>query len=891
MAAANRAINMPLRVQGLDGVVRDFKKVGDAGATNFQKIENAANKANKATSKAGVPKAGASLATPKALGAGVPETNRSAEILIQNLDDATLAGGRMGGMLTGLGGLASAASIGITALAAGVLYSVQAYQEHEAALAQFNATLTFSGNSSNATADQIEDMAERISFSTLQTEESVLKAAASLARVPGMTVEGLDAAVDASARFADATKQNVEAVAKQTGEVLQALAERDLKALYEATENVTPSVRLMMLELTEAGKTADAQRVYIELLNRAAGTGPDGLTTTTDRLTQSFSQLMREFGRFTADKVNAAFASMRGEMTATQQQGYGLLDTLGQIFRLQMSLRNPLNAGTAPSGPKAPGLMTSVLALTNRGLAAGQSAADAEAAKKVQRFNPSGGGTKRRGGGGGKSSGKSDAEREAERLKREAEQAREAADRVAESNQDIIDSYSLRAKELQAQLGLEGAALEAVKRQQDIDATTRRLSVEAIEKEVAARKLAAQVAKKPFDEKAVVAEVTAEFQKQTDVLRDYATVLYDGEKAQEAFFEQQRLGKALFESTRTPIEQITTEVNEAVKAFNAGSISADTFNRRMDQLAEDLVDAADRSKDAWEGFGSEVGRTFSDILLNGGNARDILQDLLRMPLERLLFQNVETPIAGFVDQLFGNNRDKNVESARAGLPVAETQAAASVSTLGTSADVAANALLRIPSVLGVGLEDPLARFTAATDGGVNSLSKLDPAVNQFSGAVGQVLAMLSGGAGGGGGILGTVLGLAGSLVSSGAFGGGGGGASSGIGAILSSNDLSSIPGNARGGFAPTRGMFALGENGREIAQWTSRGLFIHSNEKVRRMESAGGGSGFQNTQIIQLTERTDPRRAASQIARATQHSYGVAARKGLAVPPGRLSRG
>lgn len=885
MAAANRAINMPLRVQGIDGVVRDFKKVGDAGAANFQKIENAANKAGRATSKAGAPKGGA--ATAKALGAGIPETNRAADILIENLDNAGVASDRLGGALTGLGGAAGIAGAALLGVGLVVVDSIAAFQEHERAIASFNAELAMTGNTTGATADDIAAMADRISQATLQTEQNVLKAAATLARVPGMTQEGLEAALDATSRLADALGVEVPTVAKDAAAVLTALAERDMKALYNATENLTPSIRLMMLELTEAGNVAEAKRVYIEQLSRAAGPGPDGLTTATDQASDAWNRFKRVLGGFSAEAVNSAFASMRGEMAATERQGSGLLNLLGQIFRMQMAARNPFNAGTAPSGPKAPGLMSSVIALTQRGLAAGQSAFDAEAAKKVQRFDPSGG-TKRRGGrGGGRAStGKSDAEREAERLKREAEQARQAADRVAESNQDIIDSYALRAKELQVQLGLEGAALEAVKRQQEIDATARRLSVEAIEKEVAARKLAAQVAKKPFDEKAVVAEVTAEFEKQTATLREYAAALYDGEKAQEAFFEQQRIGKALFESTRTPIEQITAEVNEAVKAFNAGSISADTFNRRMDQLAEDIVDAAERSENAWRGFGSEVGRTASDILLNGGKARDILQEVIRLPLERLLFQNVESPIAGFVDQIFGNNRDKNVATARAGLPVAETQAAASVSTLGTSADVAANALLRIPAVMGVGLEDPLARFNAATQDGANALSKLDPTVSQFSGAVGQVLAMLSGG-GGGGGLLGSVIGIAAS-----AFGAKvGGGSAAGIDAVLKSNDLSSIPGRAGGGFAPKRGMFALGENGREVAEWTSRGLYIHSNENVRRIERSGGGGGFQNTQIIQLTERTDPRRAASQIARATQHSYGVAARKGLAVPPGRLSRG
>jgi hypothetical protein len=180
-------------------------------------------------------------------------------------------------------------------------------------------------------------------------------------------------------------------------------------------------------------------------------------------------------------------------------------------------------------------------------------------------------------------------------------------------------------------------------------------------------------------------------------------------------------------------------------------------------------------------------------------------------------------------------------------------------------------------------------FGASVAAGTAEFGKLIPLTGQFSGALGQLIASLSGG-GGGGGFLGAVLGIAGTAL--GAIKGGGTAIDGGpMGASLPGVEayLASLPGNARGGMAPTSGAFWLGENGRELARWTTQGLRIESNESVRRMESGGGG-GFHNYQTINVPERADKRRTSRGIARDTQFAFSTSVRSGIARGPRRAGR-
>ena len=912
MAGADRAINMPMRVQNADGVARDFRKVGDAGAAAFEKIEVAANKTAVATRRAtsqGAGKSvpglgggrmgvGAGLAAAGFNPNGITETNKAVELVIPNLDAGTASAARLGCAFGMLAAGAAVAGTAVLAVAYVATMSAVAWAEHERALAAFNATLDLAGNLSTATSAQISQMAQDISDTTLQTEKSVLQAAASLAQVPGITEAALQSALEASAQLADTLEKDVTETAKQTGEILTALADRDMKALIDAMNGLDPSLQMVVLRLAETGKVAEAQTALINGLKDAAGDGPDGLATATDTLSESWDRLRLTFGDTTASPVIAvlngiSFAMDRlGDVARTTARGIQLVIAVGAAVTGDTSRLAALNPSPGFNSRRR----GSLAEISRPGLAKTLTDRRELAAKK--KFY-GGGGAKARKGGGGRGSGKSDAQRAAEQAAREAEalakrqageadRSREAADRIIESNQDVIDSYKLRAAEAQAKIGLEGAALKAVERVHEIDAAERRINIELIEKEVEARRAAAIVAKQTFNEPLATEEARRAVALQSAEVRLYAAALIDAGDAIDAFNERQAFAKALLEETRTPIEAIRAEAQKLSDDFARLGGDADAFNRKMDQLAENLVDAADRSKNAWVGFGDDIAGTFTDILLNGGSARDLLEELIRIPLERLIVQNFQNPLADLIDGFTGNNRDKNIAAARDTLPTAADASAVSVTALGGASDVAAQALMRIPQAMQLGVGDPLLGLADNATSAGQSLAGLAPQAGQLSSALGQLLSSLGAGGGGAGGILGAVLSIAGSAL--GAVKGGGLAADGGpLGRSLPGVEaLLATPGFAGGGYPRPGTMFSANENGKELFELTrGGGLRIHSNEKVRQMESGSGGVTFVNNQSITVPERADKRRTGSYFARQTERAIYSTARKGLARGPGR----
>lgn len=903
MAGADRAINMALRVLGIGEVERDFKRVGDAGTKSFAEVEKAANGSAREVSeytarlKRAAAEAKAAFANMQEAHRGSPEQvaqNRRDFIigrvegekerirsglpdLTQGLDESAAAAEGMAMSLGQVAALGAAAGTAIAALTKFTYDSLVAFAEHEQAIAAFNAELTLTGNRSSAASSQVQAMAESIAASTGQTEQAVLSAAAALAKIPGMTSEGLQAALQASADLADTLGVEVtQVIEDRVAPAFQALADRDMKALYKATEDLNPQLRLAILTLAEAGRTADAQTALVQGLAEAAGDGPGGLTTASDRAEKSWGRFKNSVGETFApaaiaslDAITGYLDRLRDRAEQTKLSWSGMIAVMGAGG----FLASPFFGGSGKKQPQALAGQDKVDTAYNQKLLGELTAVNAAKAQAEidRRFGSLGGGgrSRRRAGGGG---GKSDAEREAEQAKREAEQARNAADRIAEANKDVIESYRLRASEAKAKIGLEGAALEAVERQQQIEAAARRINTDLIEKEVEARRKAAAAAGKQFDAATATREATAAVQGQQAEVRKLAAEYYDAEKAIADFNRRQKEAQAVLEQVKTPLEKTREEVGRLQKMLADGDISGEAFNRRMDQIANDMVDAAERAGNAWQGFGSDVGRTLTDAILHGDNALDVLQQLVQLPLERLLYQQVESPIANWIDGLTGNNRDKNVAAARGTLPVAADGAAASVATLGVNSQSAAQSLAQISVSLG----DPVSRLSSETDSASAAMGGLVPITGQFGGALNQVIAMLSNTGGAGGGV-GSLLGLGLSL-----FGGGAGPVASlapDAAATIAANPALFASGTDR---VPVGKPFWVGENGRELMELTrGGGLMVHSNQQAHRMADNSGG-GFHNTQIINIPERADPRRTAAGIARSTQGALMRSARKGLA---------
>lgn len=844
MAGADRAINMAVRVRGVGDVERDFRRVGNAGEKSFSQIEKSANGAAREVSDytARLKRAAASA---RADVANMPDMwkgdaldavrRRNAFVLERvnsekgrirsGLPDLTLPGaadgareaGLFAAALEGVGGAAGIASLGLTVLVGGIGYSVAAFNEHERALAKFNATLSYSGNLSGASAQQIAGMADRVSQATLQTQESVLGAATQLARVPFITGQALEEALEASARFADAMEEDVNATAERTAAVFSALANNDIKGLVKAMEGLDGATAANILSLAEAGKTAEAQRAYLNALTDAAGDGPGGTTRATDRLSDSWRQMVATFGSLSSGPVESVLGGIASALDwVTERAGIA-----AKAVQIVLTRQVNIDVSGGPPVPQDP-LPDSASAAPGRALGFFASAQALLYKRRADGIlNPSkpprSGGGGRRGGGG---------QSEAEKLAREAEQARGAADKVSEANNDIVESYRRRAEEAAARLGLEGAALEAVIRHQEIETVVRRLSTDEIEKQVAAERAAAKAAGRGFDEAAATAAATEALQAKIQALRDHAAAEYDANEAQKDFIAQEERAQAIWDATRTPQERIKRELASATDALRNGTIDQDTFNRYARQLAEDWVDAADRIGNAWRGMGDDVRTALGDIIVRGGSAKEILKELVQSVALRVFDQNVGNPIANWIDGFTGNNREKNVDE------VAARFTSGAVDRLGVNADLAAGALGRI-----AGVTTPLDNLTGDIGATSQALRDCLPEIGGFeAGLAGIFDAIARAGGGGGGGLFGSILGAGISIL--------GGGSKIGITnggfAIKAAGKTGGLPGFAGGGEPPIGMPFTVGENGLEhMYLMPGGGARVIGGEQSRRMGAGG----------------------------------------------------
>ena len=952
--AADRAINMALRVLGIGEVERDFKRIGDAGDKSFAEVKKAANGAALEVSdytarlKRAADLAKQMAANTPALSKGSPEqikTNRRDFILgavrgeqdriLQGLPDASKlleegagAAGRFGLSIGALTAIGTAAGSAIAGLALAIEQSLVAWSEHEKAVSAFNATIALSGDRSLASAAQIREMGQAIVASSGQTEASVLQAGAALAKIPGLSREGLQAALDASAKLADALGTDVASVVNdQVIPAFQALAQHDMKALYDATADLNPQLRLTVLSLAEAGRTADAQRALVDGLAKAAGDGPGGLTSATNRVSASWTHFKQVVGEEFAGPAASALDLLSNGLQGLSRfadsaagRWVKLLGLLSSPITIPAGIRFLMGGGLKdatknmdPADSGRWGGRNFVQSLAQQAEARQQSQAAAEIERRWGSLGDKKGGG-RAGGGRGRS--------EKDNSQREADQARAAADRIEQANADVVKSWQQRTADVEARVGREGDALKAIEDQQEVEAAVRRINTDAIEKEVEARRKAAAAGHQQFDEAVATKAATAAVEQQQAAVRDLAERYVAANRAQAEFTQRQQEAKSIVEGLKSPIEKLNDEIERAIDLLKNGNLSSSDFDKRLDQLSHAMARAnleADKGKQIWKGFGDDVGRTLSDFILRGGSAREVLQRLIQLPLERLLYKNVEQPVSKFIDGLFGVDEDKNAAKIKAGLPSAKqilgasvtvgdgpaglgsasAGAAGSVAQLGTAAEQAAQALAAMtgtgggPTSLLAGTPYANDNLTAANDvaqpldevgtsakAAGQAMQQLVPLTGQFGGALNQVIASLSASAGGGGGgLLGSVLKIGGSLL--------GGGISAGTVARLTPSAASTIAANpalfASGtDDAPVGRPFWVGENGRELMEFTSGGkLRVQSNQRTRRLLEDGGGAS-PIVQHFTIPERADPRRTASSVARATQGAIARSARKGLA---------
>ena len=145
---------------------------------------------------------------------------------------------------------------------------------------------------------------------------------------------------------------------------------------------------------------------------------------------------------------------------------------------------------------------------------------------------------------------------------------------------------------------------------------------------------------------------------ETDKLLQQIQVKADeaARKLRESISEE---GRRVFESTRTPAEQLAAEIEKLNKLLQAGAIDWDTYARaqldaqeRFDKATADTKSQASKTKSLGEELGLTFTSAFEDAIVGGNSLRDVLkgleQDILRIVTRKLITEPLGNALTGML---------------------------------------------------------------------------------------------------------------------------------------------------------------------------------------------------------------------------------------------------
>lgn len=411
----------------------------------------------------------------------------------QALDSLFASSGKTGAGLARFAGFAGAAAAGLVILVQGAVEAVAAFREADRDLDKFRATLALSGNQSQTTNDQLREIADTVSDVTLQIESSTRSAAAELATVPRLSAEALEEALDVSARLADTLETDVADVVSGTvAPALQALATEDIAALDDALIDLDPVLANTIVQLAEAGQTAEAQKALFAGLRDAAGDGPDGLALAADQLSERWQAAKEELGEDIASVTVPILESIVDVVDVAQEQAdklriswndlalvlaspiTGTINIVRRLFNEEPSSAAPTaGAGGFTSSPFQAAFEREQANRARR-VSEQQSRAEEQRQARIAARNESGG----RGGRGGGARGRQGPTAE-ELAEREAQRARRAAAEQERLDQQILRTRERLASTEEEKLALARTAID-LQRQLDREDVDRRVAAQEL---------------------------------------------------------------------------------------------------------------------------------------------------------------------------------------------------------------------------------------------------------------------------------------------------------------------------------------------------------------------------------------------------------------------------
>jgi len=230
------------------------------------------------------------------------------------------------GVLIGRTGIAiGGALVGFAALGTVLNRGIRNLVEWEAQSARINAILTVTGNAAGLTGAQIETMASRIALATLESEQGVRAAAASLLTFRDISSDVFESVLKSATDLAALGFGTVESETKKLAKALEDPAQA-LTSLSRAGIVFTRQQRAVIISLIESGERAQAMEKILE--NVRARTQGAAEAAASGTLAGAFDTIGQAVGRATRDFARWIL-TVTGAEEVIQRVAAGVADYAG----------------------------------------------------------------------------------------------------------------------------------------------------------------------------------------------------------------------------------------------------------------------------------------------------------------------------------------------------------------------------------------------------------------------------------------------------------------------------------------------------------------------------------------------------------------------------------
>lgn len=301
-----RSVYVRVDVRNADKAISELNKLGIKGTKAIDRVGAASTRTSKKL-KFMDRSAGSARRTMQGLGNSVA--------LIEGPLGGLASRASVLGSALGRLGIGGALVLGtLTALTAGFLASSSAAAQAERSIFRVGAVLKSTGYSAGVTRREVEEFSQGLAADTLASVKAVREATAVMLTFRKVTGETFFEAVSLSQDMASVLGTDVKAAALQLGKALQDPI-LGITALSRAGVTFSQSQRDMIRDLVEGGQIIEAQGIILEEFRKqfegAGKAEAGGISGAADTLGQQWGELLAEIGR-TEGVAGGSSRAMRG---------------------------------------------------------------------------------------------------------------------------------------------------------------------------------------------------------------------------------------------------------------------------------------------------------------------------------------------------------------------------------------------------------------------------------------------------------------------------------------------------------------------------------------------------------------------------------------------------